>query len=79
MQNIVVLKNLQDNIIEFDCINKHFLGYSACKQSPVRETPPIDSGRLKMTERVHLDAISSRLDLDLEKFIVQNIVALGHY
>ena len=43
--DIVVLEHLQDNIIKIDCINKHFLGYSEYKQSPVWETPPIDSGK----------------------------------
>ena len=44
-----------------DCINKHFLGYSAYKQSPVWETPPIDSGKLKTTERVYLEAYHQEL------------------
>ena len=61
MRDIVVLENLQDNIIGNDCINKHFLGYSAYKQSPVWETPPIDIGQLRTTERVYLDALSSRI------------------
>ena len=61
MHDIVVLENLQDNIIRIDCINKHFFGYSTYKQSPVWETPPIDSGKLKTTERVYLDALSSRI------------------
>ena len=61
MHNIVVLENLQDNILESDCSNKNFLGYNAYKQFPVWETPPIDSGRLKTTERVYLDALSLRI------------------
>ena len=61
MHYIVVLEHLQDNLIGIDCINKHFLGYSAYKQSPVWETPPIDSGKLRTTERVYLDALSSRI------------------
>ena len=31
MHDIVVLENLQDNIIGINCINKHFLQYSAYK------------------------------------------------
>ena len=61
MHDIVVLEHLQDNIIGIDCINKHFLGYSAYKQSPVWETPPIDSGNLSTSERVYLDALSSKI------------------
>ena len=61
MHDIVVLEHLPDNIISIDCINKHFLGYSAYKQSPVWKTPPIDSGKLKTTERVYLDALSSKI------------------
>ena len=61
MHYIVVLEHLQDNIIGIDCINKHFLSYSAYKQSPVWETPPYDSGKLKTTERVYLDALSSKI------------------
>ena len=51
MPDIVVLENLQDNIIGIDCINKHFLGYSAYKQSPVWETPPIDSARTSAQQK----------------------------
>ena len=61
MHNIVVLEHLQDNIIGIDCINKHFLGYSAYKQSPVWVTPPNGSGRLKTAERVYLDALSLKI------------------
>ena len=59
MHNIV--ENLQDNIFGIGCTNKHFLGYSAYKQSLVWETPPISSGKLKTTERVYLDALSSKI------------------
>ena len=59
MHDIVVLENLQDNIIRIDCINKHFPGNSAYKQSPVWETPPIGNGQLKTSDRVYLDALSA--------------------
>ena len=61
MHNNVFLENLQDNIIGINCIKKHFLGYREHKQSPVWEIPPIESGRFKTTERVYLDALSSRI------------------
>ena len=61
MHDMVILENLQDNIIGIDCIHKHFLGYSSVRQSPIWETPPIDSGTLKTTERVFVDALSSRV------------------
>ena len=61
MHNFVVLEHLQDNIIGIDCINLHFLGYRAYKQSSIWETPPIDRGKLKTTERVYLDTLSSKI------------------
>ena len=61
MHDIIVLEHLQDNTIGIDCINKHFLGNSAYKQSPVWEKPSIDSGSLKTTERIYLDALSSKI------------------
>ena len=61
MHNIVVRENLQDNIIGINYINKHFLGYRAYRKSPVWETPLIESGGLKTTERVYLYALSSKI------------------
>ena len=74
MHDILVLKNLQDNIIGINCIKKHFLWYSAYRKSPVWETPPIHSEQPKTTEGVYLDALSSKKESNVKIKKVNHLV-----
>jgi hypothetical protein len=51
MPDLVVLENVQDKILGIDFICQHVLSCNALSNECLWETPPIDSGQLRATER----------------------------
>jgi hypothetical protein len=60
MHDLVVLKNVQDNILGIDFIREHFLSCNSFTDKCFWETSPIHSGQLKAAERMYINTLSSR-------------------
>jgi hypothetical protein len=57
MHDLVVLELVQDNILGINFIHEHALIYNSLSDKYFWETPPIESGQLRVAERTHIDAL----------------------
>jgi hypothetical protein len=54
MHNLIVLENVLDKILAIDFIRQHALSFKTLSDQCFWETPPIESGQLQASERIHL-------------------------